>query len=80
MRSISTMRGDGGETSLAGGVRVSKASARVLRAAASSPIGPCRVSVTRPTSGALAVDGRRFMNRVSTLRATRSVVWRRPET
>jgi cob(I)alamin adenosyltransferase len=27
--SISTMRGDGGETSLAGGVRVSKASARV---------------------------------------------------
>ena len=29
MRSISTMRGDGGETSLAGGVRVSKASARV---------------------------------------------------
>jgi cob(I)alamin adenosyltransferase len=29
MRSISTMRGDGGETSLAGGVRVSKGSARV---------------------------------------------------
>jgi cob(I)alamin adenosyltransferase len=29
MKSISTMRGDGGETSLAGGVRVSKASARV---------------------------------------------------
>lgn len=29
MRSISTMRGDAGETSLAGGVRVSKASARV---------------------------------------------------
>ena len=29
MGSISTMRGDGGETSLAGGVRVSKASARV---------------------------------------------------
>ncbi|MGH9369945.1 MAG: cob(I)yrinic acid a,c-diamide adenosyltransferase [Vicinamibacterales bacterium] len=29
MRSISTMKGDGGETSLAGGVRVSKASARV---------------------------------------------------
>lgn len=29
MASISTMRGDGGETSLAGGVRVSKASARV---------------------------------------------------
>lgn len=29
MRSISTMRGDGGETSLAGGLRVSKASARV---------------------------------------------------
>jgi cob(I)alamin adenosyltransferase len=29
MRSISTMRGDGGETSLAGGVRVSKASTRV---------------------------------------------------
>lgn len=29
MRSISTMRGDGGETGLAGGVRVSKASARV---------------------------------------------------
>jgi cob(I)alamin adenosyltransferase len=29
MRSISTMRGDTGETSLAGGVRVSKASARV---------------------------------------------------
>ena len=29
MNSISTMRGDGGETSLAGGVRVSKASARV---------------------------------------------------
>ncbi len=29
MSSISTMRGDGGETSLAGGVRVSKASARV---------------------------------------------------
>ena len=29
MRSISTTRGDGGETSLAGGVRVSKASARV---------------------------------------------------
>src|SRR6476661_2020129 len=29
MRSISTMRGDRGETSLAGGVRVSKASARV---------------------------------------------------
>src|ERR1700754_2326229 len=29
MRSISTMRGDGGETSLAGGIRVSKASARV---------------------------------------------------
>jgi cob(I)alamin adenosyltransferase len=29
MRSISTMRGDGGETSLAGGVRVSKASMRV---------------------------------------------------
>ena len=29
MRSISTMRGDGGETSLAGGVRVSKASVRV---------------------------------------------------
>jgi len=29
MRSISTMRGDGGETSLAGGVRVSKTSARV---------------------------------------------------
>jgi cob(I)alamin adenosyltransferase len=29
MRSISTMRGDSGETSLAGGVRVSKASARV---------------------------------------------------
>jgi cob(I)alamin adenosyltransferase len=29
MRSISTMRGDGGETSLAGGVRVSKASLRV---------------------------------------------------
>jgi cob(I)alamin adenosyltransferase len=28
-RSISTMKGDGGETSLAGGVRVSKASARV---------------------------------------------------
>ena len=27
--SISTMRGDGGETGLAGGVRVSKASARV---------------------------------------------------
>jgi cob(I)alamin adenosyltransferase len=29
MRSISTMRGDGGETSLAGGVRVSKGSTRV---------------------------------------------------
>ena len=29
MRSISTLRGDGGETSLAGGVRVSKGSARV---------------------------------------------------
>jgi cob(I)alamin adenosyltransferase len=29
MRSISTMRGDGGETNLAGGVRVSKGSARV---------------------------------------------------
>ena len=29
MRSISTMRGDGGETSLAGGIRVSKCSARV---------------------------------------------------
>ena len=29
MRSISTMRGDTGETSLAGGVRISKASARV---------------------------------------------------
>ena len=29
MSSISTMRGDGGETSLAGGVRVSKGSARV---------------------------------------------------
>jgi len=29
MRSISTMRGDAGDTSLAGGVRVSKASARV---------------------------------------------------
>jgi cob(I)alamin adenosyltransferase len=29
MRSISTMRGDGGETSLAGGVRVSKACERV---------------------------------------------------
>jgi cob(I)alamin adenosyltransferase len=29
MRSISTMRGDGGETSFAGGVRVSKASVRV---------------------------------------------------
>ena len=29
MRSISTMRGDAGETSLSGGVRVSKASARV---------------------------------------------------
>ena len=29
MRSISTMRGDGGETSLAGGIRVSKGSARV---------------------------------------------------
>jgi cob(I)alamin adenosyltransferase len=29
MTSISTMRGDGGETSLAGGVRVSKGSARV---------------------------------------------------
>jgi iron complex transport system ATP-binding protein len=29
MRSISTMRGDGGETSLAGGVRVSKSSLRV---------------------------------------------------
>jgi cob(I)alamin adenosyltransferase len=29
MRSISTTRGDGGETSLAGGVRVSKASLRV---------------------------------------------------
>lgn len=29
MRSISTMKGDAGETSLAGGVRVSKASARV---------------------------------------------------
>jgi len=29
MRSISTMKGDGGETSLAGGMRVSKASARV---------------------------------------------------
>jgi cob(I)alamin adenosyltransferase len=29
MRSISTMRGDGGETSLAGGVRVSKGSIRV---------------------------------------------------
>lgn len=29
MRSIATMRGDAGETSLAGGVRVSKASARV---------------------------------------------------
>ncbi len=29
MRSISTMRGDGGETSLAGGVRVSKGSLRV---------------------------------------------------
>lgn len=29
MKSISTMRGDAGETSLAGGVRVSKASARV---------------------------------------------------
>ena len=29
MRSISTMKGDGGETSLAGGVRVSKASTRV---------------------------------------------------
>jgi cob(I)alamin adenosyltransferase len=29
MRSISTMRGDGGETSLAGGVRASKASIRV---------------------------------------------------
>ncbi len=29
MRSISTMRGDGGETSLAGGLRVSKASVRV---------------------------------------------------
>jgi cob(I)alamin adenosyltransferase len=28
-RSISTTKGDGGETSLAGGVRVSKASARV---------------------------------------------------
>ena len=29
MASISTMRGDAGETSLAGGLRVSKASARV---------------------------------------------------
>jgi cob(I)alamin adenosyltransferase len=29
MRSISTMKGDGGETSLAGGIRVSKASVRV---------------------------------------------------
>jgi cob(I)alamin adenosyltransferase len=29
MRSISTMRGDGGETSLAGGIRVSKAALRV---------------------------------------------------
>src|SRR6185295_7561313 len=29
MRSISTTKGDGGETGLAGGVRVSKASARV---------------------------------------------------
>ena len=29
MRSISTMRGDAGETSLAGGIRVSKASIRV---------------------------------------------------
>lgn len=29
MRSISTLRGDGGETSLAGGIRVSKASVRV---------------------------------------------------
>jgi cob(I)alamin adenosyltransferase len=29
MRSISTMRGDGGETSLAGGIRVSKGSERV---------------------------------------------------
>src|SRR5262245_45907720 len=29
MKSISTTRGDGGETSLAGGIRVSKASARV---------------------------------------------------
>jgi cob(I)alamin adenosyltransferase len=29
MRSISTMRGDGGETSLAGGIRISKASVRV---------------------------------------------------
>src|SRR5690349_9262327 len=29
MRSISTLRGDAGETSLAGGLRVSKASARV---------------------------------------------------
>ena len=29
MRSISTMRGDAGQTSLAGGIRVSKASARV---------------------------------------------------
>ncbi|MGH9202024.1 MAG: cob(I)yrinic acid a,c-diamide adenosyltransferase [Vicinamibacterales bacterium] len=29
MRSVSTMRGDGGETSLAGGIRVSKASVRV---------------------------------------------------
>ncbi|MBM3818772.1 MAG: cob(I)yrinic acid a,c-diamide adenosyltransferase [Acidimicrobiia bacterium] len=29
MRCISTMRGDGGETGLAGGIRVSKASARV---------------------------------------------------
>ena len=29
MRSISTTRGDGGQTSLAGGIRVSKASLRV---------------------------------------------------
>jgi hypothetical protein len=32
------------------------------------------VSVTRPTGEALAVDGRRFMHAVSTLRAARSVV------
>jgi len=58
MRSISTMKGDGGETSLAGGVRVSKASVRVEAYGTidelNSTIGLARAICTDEEIGAFA--------------------------